>query len=337
MDGIQMDEPKLKTVSAVMTTSRQISLVLFATLVFTGLAFSPPVVADGPRPVVEMSSLFNKLNLYPTGVLHIQELDLVFAQPGADIQVVVSTAAGQPVQTFNTLADFSFTNEVFARANMEGYAQAELEPGAYMIDTMIDGSLATRLEFSVVAEDSADPFAKAKKVHYKGSWQKLAYLHFTKSHNFTDNSDYQLVNFRMWGGFDDLDSDGEQLLATLKQDNQIIGHSKENSGFLALNKEINRVDLVLFKKHSRETEANVLGISQAELVEGNHTYHLTVARQKDGKTIRDFSFESRDGELVPLPRTKLGFLPVHDYLAPRALVHGTQRYEFEPVYWLEMK
>ena len=222
---------------------------------------------------------------------------------------------------------------------MEGYTQADLVPGKYVLDVMINEAVATRLNFTVTGEVSGDAFTTSKKVHFQGSWQQLGYLRFTKSLNFTQNTEYQLLNARIWGGLDDLspDSNGEQFTATLTRDQKVFGHSKVTSGFLSSNKEINRVDFVIFKPHTREMEANVLGVSQADLVAGDHNYRLTVTRQKDGEIIRDFEFRSRDGMLVPLPRTEFGYTPQHAYLAPRALVHGTSRYEFEHVYWLEMK
>lgn len=302
-----------------------------------GLMLTNPVFAQNQSPAVEWTSMF-KIDMYPTGFFNIRHLDLVFVPEGAAVQSEIKTASGESVLTFNALSTKpQFTNNAFSRYQMRGTSSDKLTAGDYVIETKINDSLASRMAFSVYQESSDDPFATNDKVHFSGDWQKLAYLHFVKARNFSDNVDYQSVNLRIWSSLSDLPvgERSDQVIATLKQDGKVFGYSKTTSGALTANSEINRLDLVLFKPHDRDSEANVLVISEAELVDGDHNYQLSVVRQSDGQVLRNFSFQSKGGVLVPMARSEMGHTPQHEYLAPRALVQGTQNYEFETVYWMQ--
>lgn len=296
--------------------------------------------AQGRKPAVEMTSLLGA-GLDRSGALTLMNFDLVFGPAdGANVEITLKTAAGEEIKSFETRPEYLASRDAFSRVMVNGALYARLDAGSYLLDFVVEDELATRFPFDVVSEgDDGDAFTTSDKKQFIGPWQELAYLHFTKAHNFSADTEYKAVNFRMWGSKDDLspDSSGEKLTATLTRDGELMGHSKEPVGFLSNNKPVNRVDMVIFQPHGKEEEANVLGVSEAELLGGDHTYQLTVKRQEDGAVIRDFTFESKGGELVPLPRTDLDHTPHHEYLAPRAAVLGSQNYEFEPVHWLQMK
>lgn len=312
--------------------------VMFFTVVISWLTISNSSFADEPKPAVDLTSLF-RADMYPTGFFNISALDFVFTPQGADIQVDLKSASGDVIQSYKPSSpNTAASNNAFSRYKVRSSTRANLSEGDYLIEAMVDGAVATRLPFSVYKEKSSDPFASNQEVHYNGAWQKLGYFHFVKARNFTNNVDYQSVNFRMWSGLSDLPAGtrSDQVTAQLTRDGTMIAHSKKTSGALTANSEINRLDLVLFEPHDRDSEANVLALSESDLVSGDHSYQLTIARQSDDQVLRSFTFESKDGALVPMPRNEIGHTPQHEYLAPRALVQGTQNYEFETVYWMQM-
>lgn len=317
-------------------------------LVLCGL-FATVAQAQGKQPTVEMTSILGA-GLDQSGGLTFTTFDLIFGpEGGANVDIIIKTADGKEVKSYKTRPEYQATKEAYSRLMVDGALYVKLDAGDYLLDFVVEGTLATRFPFKVVEEsDDGDDFTTSNKKQFIGPWQKLAYLHYTRAHNFDldsatgtseDKTLYHLVNLRMWGSQKDLTpgSSGENLIAKLTRDGELIGHSKLPTGYLSTNKPINRVDMVIFQPHSKQEEANVLGLSEAELLTGDHSYHLTVQRQSDGVTIRDFTFKSQNGKLVPLPRTELSYTPHYDYIAPRAVVFGSQNYEFEPVYWLEMK
>ncbi len=321
-------------------SSRSRGRSLFVILVLCWLTFgiSNSTLANDAKPAVEITSLL-RANMYPTGYFNILDLDLMFTPEGSDIEVTLMSASGESVLVFTPQSSRLIAeNNAFSRIRMKGTNRAKLAVGDYVIETKINDVIATRLKFSAYQEKSNDPFATNQKIHYNGDWQKLAYLRFVQTRNFTNNVDYQGVNFRMWSGLSDLPEGKrrDQLIATLTRDKKIIGHSKKTSGSLTSNGEINNVNLVIFEPHDRDKEANVLPLSESDLVSGNHSYQLTVTRQSDGHVLRDFRFQSKDSALVPLSRSEIGHTPQHEYLAPRALLQGTQNYDFETVYWMAM-
>lgn len=302
-------------------------------------SLSPAVQAQDRKPTVEMTSILSA-GLDTSGALTLIQFDLIFGPAGgATIDIVIKTAKGEDVRSFQALPEYIASKEAYSRVMVRGAMYAKLDTGDYLLDFVVEDELATRFPFQVVSQDDGDPFTTSEKKMFVGPWQKLAYLHFTNARDFSANTDYKSVNFRMWGGKSDLPagSNGENLTAKLMRDDKLFGHSKSPTGYLSTNKPINRVDMVLFKPHGKQEEANVLALSEADLRSGNHDYRLTVERQSDGAVIREFSFQSKDDKLVPLPRTELGYAPHHEYLAPRAVVFGSQNYEFEPVHWLEVE
>lgn len=319
------------------TNSKAVSTIVFIFFVILASSYVSYATANEPKPSVDMTSLF-KAKMYPTGYFSMLELDTMFVPQGSEIKIELRTNSGEVIQAFEPYSTTPIATEnVFSRYRLKSNSNDKLIKGDYVMDVNINGTSATQLAFSVYQESSSDPFASNQKVHFDGDWQKLAYLRFVKSRNFTDDVDYQTMNLRMWSGLSDL-AEGDrsdQVTATLKQDGKVLGYSKKSSGSLTANSELNRLDLIIFKPHDRNNEANVLAISEGDLVSGNHTYELTVERQSDGHVLRDFSFQSKNGALVPLARSEFGHSPQHEYLAPRAMVFGTNNYEFETVYWLE--
>lgn len=325
----------LKSIFKYRFSGSTLGLVFSLSLLF-GFSSSQALAQD-KQPAIEMTSILGA-GLDQSGGLMMTTLDVVFAPPGgAEAEIVLKNGDGDVIQSFDLRPEYRASKEVYARLMVNGALYAKLEDGDYLLDFMVDDELATRFPFTVVSEDDGDDFTSSNKKQFIGPWQELAYLHYSKARNFTASTDYNSVNLRMWGSKDDLSvgSSGEPLQAKLMRDGELIGYSKKPVGFLSTNKPVNRVDMVLFKPHSKQQEANVLGLSEADLLSGDHLYQLTVERQEDGEVIRDFTFQSKDGKLVPLPRTELGHSPHHEYLAPRAAVFGTQNYEFEPVYWLQ--
>ncbi|MFC2953221.1 hypothetical protein ACFOOP_14895 [Marinicaulis aureus] len=295
----------------------------------TAASGGAPAAANSQGPTVGLDSIL-QTKIYYSGFLGFNEYDLIFAPPGQVDAKVVIKSKNDPVAEFGFFPDYRYREGVFARMQPVNHSEYTFTPGEYVMEFYVSGELATRTPFKVVADaPSGDAFNPEQTFRFVGPWQDFAYL------TFTPFKDTETVNFSFWAGSGDLSAGQTRapVNAKLTRNGKLVAHSKVTQGMLD-HEMARRHTLLLFHPHERKDEANVPALTKTDLQE-NGNYKLTLELTETGEVIRSFSFKAKGGELVPLPRTVLGYTPRADYIAPRVVKAGSSNYEFVEAYWLQ--
>ncbi|HED54160.1 MAG TPA: hypothetical protein ENJ00_08160 [Phycisphaerales bacterium] len=291
-----------------------------------------PEAKAGPRPAVTLDSMFGTYFDQSNGLIRLDEYDIAFAPKDTfKASVAVTDADGTVIKNFPFFEDYRFREGVFAKAMVQGPADVTLtEPGVYNIVFIIDGEIASRLPV-VLEETSAgdDPFNPEKTYRYYGLWGVYGFLTMGQ----TNDTDWPQLNF--WVGSRDLaeGKDKDMFFVTLERDGEVIGHSKRTQGYIS-NEHYRHVDSKIYKPHDERHSPNAEALTIEEWTKDG-TYSLNVSRKSDNQLIRRFGFTVVDGKIQELPATKLGFEPRMDYIVPRVVKRGGNRYEFLPATWLK--
>ncbi len=313
--------------------NRRKFLVLGAATIAGGPAgLATPAAAQQYAPSVVFESLLDT-PFHPTGIIAFDTLDVVFAPPApVKGRIEVLAADGTPVASFDSLNDYRLTDKAFARMAFIGPAHAQLkEPGSYLVRVSINGRVATEMPFVARAAGTGDAFNPTKSWSYEGPWTRWGYF------TLRDFKDVKVIDFVYWTGSGDL-PDGkakDALQATLRRGDETIAQSSGHRGSI-VRERFRRQMLTLYRPHDPKREPNPVPFGLADLLAPGE-YELRLDRQSDGKTLRRFRFATRDGRIVPHPRTALTHTPGTEFIAPRVVRKGSNIYEFAGAEWLEAR
>jgi hypothetical protein len=299
---------------------------------WTAAAAAAPAVAQENQPAVIFEGLMDSYYGENDGLVSLDAYDLVFAPEGEVNAVVgVVNANGDVLAQFAVYPDYKVRDGVFGRVQVVGPADIQItEPGLYTLVFVVDGQAVTRFPFLVQQSgDGSDPYDPQKTYVFDGYWRTLAHI-------TVDNiNDEPRPVFTVWFMPVDLPApDAFQVLfdAELYRDGALVAHAKKQTSSFGVG-DFGREEILLYQPHEVKEEPNAIALTMADLMTDGQ-YELKVTRSEDGAALRDFTFTVADGQIVPLPRTQLGFEPATDFIAPRVLRKGSTVYEFEDAIWI---
>ena len=309
--------------------ARTLAAFLF---VSAGLIASLNVNAQENPPAVIFEGLMDSYFGQDDGFVVFGDYDIAFAPEGqVDAIVGVVNSDGEVLAQFPFYPDYKIREGVFGRIQVVGPADIQLtEPGLYTMVFVMDGEPITRFPFLLEQSgDGSDPFDPEKTYVFDGYWRTLAHI-TTGSVN-----DQPIPIFSVWLGGIDMSSPDtfqEFFEADLLRDGVLVAHAKKQTSSYG-NGQFGRQEVIIYQPHDEKQAPNAIAFTMADMsVDGS--YELNVSRVSDGAQLRSFRFEVSGGEIVPLPRTQLGYEPAPDYIVPRVTRKGSTVYEFEEVIWI---
>ena len=302
------------------------------------------IIWGGPLPVRAADTVIDVTRLMSGGSgsslrfydqnarLMISDVGLIFKPDGdhntiAELQRAVS---GEVVATVEFFPGYQWTNTVFGDVRPNGSGIVEIPgKGDYELTFKVNGKVATSFPFTVVGEDSDDPFNPVSSFQYRGQWEKLIYLKTSKT--YTDHP----VEVTFWTSALDLPSaDGKgELMVKLFKDGNLLARNKRAK---VVNKRSKLFAQYRMTLHEPVDNPNAAGFAMSRLLSEDGTYRL--AMEIDGMPVRTFSIVVGGGKIAASPRSVLGYQPAHAYLAPRWIEmddRNLQSYAPEEIYWLE--
>lgn len=283
--------------------------------------------AQASAPIIDYSSLLN-LRVYDNGSALFETVDVVFAPdlpPSASLQIL--DGDGRTLQRHVFFASYQTRDKAFGRLQMDGHALWQAPaPGNYALQIEIDGAVATRFPFTVLAVASPDAFDAAQELRFDGPWRELGYL---QKRPYRDT---ELLDLVVWTGGLDLPGGAQRDLsiAWLRRGGETIGHSRETAGSIQDGHFRQSVYAFLAPHEARDAH-EALPIARAELIDGQ--YEILLQRSSDGQAIRRFEFDVVGGEIQPDARGRLDFLPRDALLSPNVYRSGGN-YTFQTAFWL---
>ena len=303
-----------------------------ALVVWVGVGFAPTTMAQDHPPAVIFEGLMDNFFGQDNGLVVFGTYDIAFAPVGQiDAIVGVVNSDGEVMAQFPFFPDYKIHEGVFGRIQVVGPADVQLtEPGIYTMVFVVDGEPITRFPFLLEQTgDGSDPFDPEKTYAFDGYWRTLAHI-TTGSVN-----DQPIPIFSIWLGGVDMptpDTFQEYFAAELMRDGVLIAHAQKQTSSYS-NGQFRRQEVTIYHPHEENQAHNAIAFTMADMsVDGS--YELNISRQSDGAPLRSYRFSVSGGEIVPLPRTQLGFEPASDYIVPRVTRKGSTIYEFEEVIWI---
>ena len=298
------------------------------------LACIAPLAPAQPKPAFIYDQVLSTYFDDSSGLISFGNYDLAFPSDGPlNATVAVVNSENTVVASFPFFPDYMNKDGAFARGKVQGPADVSLtEPGVYNIVFLVDGKPATRLP--VVLEQTGagdDPFNPEKTYQYYGFWQMYANL----TNGTWKDEDWPTLNIWL-GQRDMIDQDGHSELfkVTMTRNGEVVAHTRliENSIYA---KHYQKTRVRLYRPHEDSEAANAVPFTKPGWYEDGE-YELIVARQADDKELRRFVYTARDGKIVELPQTKLGYEPRLDYIVPRVR-NGDAGYQFVETVWIRQK
>lgn len=291
-----------------------------------------PLTAQSYSPTFDFESVLNTYFDDTSGLISFQGGRIIFApdEPFKG-QIAVLNSANEIVADFSFYEDYSVKNGVYAEATAITPADVKLtRPDLYTIVWLVDGKPVTRLPVRLeVASEGNDPFNPGKTYRFDGYWRTFAFL--------TDISKPDdIPELHYWVGGKDLAPGKEtgRPFVALYRDGEMVAHmKKQGPGHFRVG-HFEQERTFLYHPHKRKESPNARYFQLKDwLVDG--TYEIQVTREADGKMIRSFDFRVSGGKFEPHPRTKLGYQPQTDYIAPRVQKKGSTALELEEAFWIQ--
>ena len=294
------------------------------------------VVSAAPRPAFTYQSMLNIYFDDTSGLIRIMDMDLAFAPEGQiNAAVALVDANNTVVQSHKFYPDPRWRETVFARLVEVGPADfTPPAPGIYNVVFLVDGQPVSRLPVRM-EETSAgdDPFNPQKTYGYSGMWQAYGFL---TTHRTWKEEPFPELN--LWLGVKDLAEGArkDMFVASLTRDGKTIAHSRETLGHIT-NKHYQETRIDLYHPHTRQQIPNAQPFVLSDWTANDGSYALLVNRRSDGQLLRRFEVVVEGGKIRQLAATELGFEPQVDYMVPRVIRPGANRYEFIEAIWLQSK
>ncbi len=309
---------------------------LFEVLLLTFMSavcflWSPPLAAQQYSPTFDFESVLNTYFDDTSGLISFQAGRIIFA-PDAPFhgQIAVLNSANEMVADFSFYPDYKVKNGVYAEALVKTPADVTLtKPDLYTIVWVVNGKPVTRLPFRLeIASGGNDPFNPGKTYRFDGYWRTFAFLT-----DVSEADDFPELHY--WLGGKDLPSgkNSDRPFIALYRDGDMVAHSKKQGPGIIRSGHFDRARTLLFHPHKKKESPNARHFLLKDwLVDGK--YEILVTRESDGKQIRSFDFQVSNGQFEPHPRTKLGYQPQTDYIAPRVQSKGATGLELEEAVWI---
>ncbi|MEL6497054.1 MAG: hypothetical protein AAF937_07580 [Planctomycetota bacterium] len=281
--------------------------------------------AAQPKPTVVYERLLNG-TFYPESA-RVMFDGAVFAfapESPLNAEVLIVDAEGTVLARHPFWDTYTEKEGVFGAAKVKyGPHVADLPgEGLYNIVYMIDGEPATRLPIRVdLLSGGDDAFNPEKTYKFTGPWNFLAYLaedEFNIDNRLGTNDSTFLVH--LWTTNQDVE-EGKRtssLYIQVFRGDELIGHTITTGGSYSVNGSRfgKKTGYGIRVPHEVKDEANAPMLLKDEwLKDGEYT--IVVTRQSDNRVLRRFGYTAKDGDIVRLPSTEIGFEPRTDYIVPR--------------------
>ncbi|MHC4106425.1 MAG: hypothetical protein ACYSR9_15905 [Planctomycetota bacterium] len=312
--------------------SKSFKTWLLCVIVAVSVISLHPLGAGQYPPVFDFESLLNTYFDDESGLISFQDGRIIFAPDGSfNGQIAVLNSANKIVADFSFYNDYKVKNGVYARALVQTPADVTLtNPDIYTIVWLVDGKPVTRLPVRLeVASGGDDPFNPGTKFSFDGYWRTFAFL--------TDVSDSDdIPELHYWLGGKDLapgKNTGKPFIA-LYRDGKMVAHNKKQGPGIIRSGHFDRAKSFLYFPHEVKKSPNAVYFRLKDwLVDGK--YEIRVTRLSDGEMIRSFDFNVSGGKFEEHPRTKFGYEPQTDFIAPRVQKKGSSSLELETAIWIE--
>jgi hypothetical protein len=277
----------------------------------------------------------NILNTYfddESGLISFDDARVIFAPDGKfKGQIAVLDSDNKILANFKFYEDYATKEGVYARIQVQTPADVTLsKPGIYTIVYLVDGKPATRLPVRLVQTAAGDdPFNPQKKYGFDGYWRTFALI----TMNTWKGEKFPEV-FYWLGGIDLPEGKTrDSQMATLLRDGKVVAHSKRNVGIIQPG-HFKEVKSSLYHVHAEGKEANAQPFLLKDwLVDGK--YELRINRMSDMQALRSYDFKVSNGKIEEHPRSKLGYEPLTDFIAPRVQKKGVTYPELTEAIWIE--
>lgn len=291
-----------------------------------------PLAAQQYPPTFDFEKVLNTYFDDESGLISFQDYRVIFAPEGEfNGQVAVLDSANKIIAHFPFYKEYRPKNGVYARVQVQTPADVTLaQPDIYTLVFLVDGKPVSRLPVRLESASAGnDPFNPAKTYRFDGYWRTFAFL----TMGTYKGEKFPLLNY--WLGGKDLAPDKKRgrPFVTLHRDGEMVAHSQKTQGHF-MTGHFKRAEINLYHPHEEGKEANAKTFYLRDwLVDGK--YEIRVTRQSDSAMIRSFDFEVVDGKFEEHPRTKLGYEPQTDYIAPRVQQRGSTTLELTEAVWIE--
>ncbi len=297
------------------------------------LALVGPLHAQQYAPTIDFESLLNTYIDDKSGLISFQKTRIIFAPDGKfNGRVAVLNSDNKVLGHFSFYEDYQAKNGVYAQSLVKAPADITLtKPDIYTIAYVIDNKPATRLPFRLIQSSAGDdPFKPEKTYHADGYWRTLAFILMDE----WKGEEWPRVYY--WLGGVDLPTGKKRAsqIVTLFRNGEIVAHSKRTASDVIEPGHFKQVKNHLYHPHSagKEYKARPFLLSDW-LVDG--TYELRVNRLSDKVALRSYDFRVSNSTIEPHPRSKLGYQPHIDYIAPRVQKRGATSLEMVEAIWIE--
>ncbi len=267
-----------------------------------------------------------------SGLISFQDGRLIFAPEGRlNAMIAVVNSGNKVMASFRFHKEYKARNGVYARGLVQAPADVTLtEPGVYNIVWLVDGQPVSRLPVRLVQTGAGDdPFNPAKTYAYDGYWRRFALI-------IMDNwKGEKWPEVYYWLGGMDLPpgKDRDAQIVSLFRDGKLVAHSKRSKGhFTQGHFEKTRSHLYHIHAEGQDYKARPFLLRDWQ-VDG--VYELRVNRLSDKAALRSFDFKVVNGRLENHPRTRLGYEPQTDYIAPRVQKRSGTSPELVEAIWIE--
>jgi hypothetical protein len=305
---------------------------IFITAVMLFCTVQNNLYAQQYSPTIDFENVLNTYFDSESGLISFRDARVIFAPEGKfNGQIAVVDADNKVVNSFSFYKDYKYRAGVYARALVKTPADVTLtRPGIYSIVFLVDKKPVTRLPFKLVQSSAGDdPFNPQKKYRFDGYWRTFAFIVMRT----WKGEDFPEVHY--WVGGMDLPEGkrrGSQIV-TLFRDGKLVAHSKRGVGTIQPG-HFKEVRSSLYHVHPAGKEANAIPFLLEDWqVEG--IYELRVNRQSDKTALRSFDFKVVNGKIEGHPRSKFGYKPQVDYIAPRVQKKGATSLELTEAIWIE--
>ena len=307
----------------------------FSHLYKTGLTLffllATTISAQNYAPVFDFEKVMDTY-FDDSGLISFQDGKIIFApKDRLNAQVAVVDQENKVLARFPFHPRYKAQEGVYARALVQAPADITLtKPGIYNIVYIVDGRPATRLPFRLVQTSAGDdPFNPRKEFAFDGYWRTFAFI------IMDDWKGEEWPEVYYWLGGLDLpkgQNDDKQIV-TLFRDGKMVAHSKTRNGFYKKG-HFEKVHSHLYHIHPENKSYNARPFLLKDwLVDG--VYELRVNRLSDKAALRSFDFRVVNGKIEGHPRSRLGYQPQTDYIAPRVQKRSSTYPELVEAIWIE--
>lgn len=312
--------------------NKPIRSVLIILLIFASLFSITPLAAQQYAPTFDFENVLNTYFDDESGLISFQDSKVIFAPESAfNGRVAVLNSVNKIIASFPFLKEYRPKNGIYARVQIQTPADVTLtEPGIYTLVYVVDGKPVTRLPVRLeLASSGNDPFNPKKTYRYDGYWRTFAFI----TMGTFKAEKFPLLNY--WLGGKDLAAGKNRgrPFVILYRDGNMVAHSQKTQGHF-MTGHFKHAEINLYHPHKQGKEYNAKPFLLKDwLVDGK--YEIRVTRQSDGAMIRSFDFKVVNGKFEEHPRTKLGYQPQTDYIAPRVQKRGSTTVELTEAIWIE--